>query len=435
MNDKQESDAYIEHLAKVNESNAVVAMEDIRNTDGVVILKQGSRVSDEVVDRLLRFKLLRAIEDSVGLDSMLSGEQLYSDIKVLCDDYVGGSELYQSANIDEELNQRCQLIDQYQPLAQKLTVHRSQYSERYKRSQMCAWMSLYLAKQLELDEGQRQSIFLAALCHDCGMLHLPQDVLKKKSELTPEEWRTLQCHVVIGEKIMVGVGLDKRAARAVLEHHERCNGSGYPMGKLAEELSLEGQIIAMSNMMLAIYHKRLQPRGRSFADLVPILQLNSELHFYQVYDVTVRWLRSAFADRDDVIPLDLDFHQQLQHLDRCQTQFTAELVVIADILQVVETKPDHRQLKAVVACKRQLDKVIDSSGLLTKEYLQLLRDGDCYSLALCAELDQVSLMMDELRWQLNHIKRILRGIRDYEAEVPAGVVASITRGLQELQPA
>src|SRR5690606_41750782 len=91
--------------------------------------------------------------------------------------------------------------------------------ETYNRSRYCAWLAMLIAKEMRLPRQEINAVFLGALCHDIGLLHVNPQVLGKSDALTAEEWRELLTHVVIGHKILACIdGLPSQVSRSVLEH-------------------------------------------------------------------------------------------------------------------------------------------------------------------------------------------------------------------------
>ena len=100
--------------------------------------------------------------------------------------------------------------------------------------------------------------------------------------------------MVIGQKILVAIKeVPAEVCTAVLEHHERCDGTGYPLGKVESELSLWGQIIALTDSIIAIYFNRFKPEGREWRDLIPVLQMNNQAFLYCNYEVLITVLRRS----------------------------------------------------------------------------------------------------------------------------------------------
>lgn len=104
-----------------------------------------------------------------------------------------------------------------------------------------------VAKKMDLSENAIHDIVLAGLLHDIGKSKIPQDLLNK-TNLTNQELKIVQDHTRIGYKIMKAeMGLPEHIARVALEHHEHNDGSGYPVGKSGDRISVESQIISVCN--------------------------------------------------------------------------------------------------------------------------------------------------------------------------------------------
>jgi len=104
-----------------------------------------------------------------------------------------------------------------------------------------------LAERLTTAAGLRpadvESIKLAALVHDVGMRVLDYPFLYRKPNLTPEEMKKLQQHAVVGAALVAETALGGEIANAVLCHHERPDGTGYPSGLSLEQIPIGARII------------------------------------------------------------------------------------------------------------------------------------------------------------------------------------------------
>ncbi len=107
-----------------------------------------------------------------------------------------------------------------------------------------------LARRTALEMGlaaeKAELIWCVAELHDIGKLIIHENILNKKEKLDPEEWKTLQEHPVIGEKILESV-LDEELLRVIRSHHERVDGKGYPDGLKGEEINLPSQIVSIAD--------------------------------------------------------------------------------------------------------------------------------------------------------------------------------------------
>jgi len=95
-----------------------------------------------------------------------------------------------------------------------------------------------------------------ALLHDIGKLATPDSILLKPGALTDEERRIMQQHVQVGYDLVKRIPFLREAAEIVLTHHERCDGSGYPRGLKAAEISVSAKVFAIADTVDAMTSDR-----------------------------------------------------------------------------------------------------------------------------------------------------------------------------------
>jgi diguanylate cyclase (GGDEF)-like protein len=103
-----------------------------------------------------------------------------------------------------------------------------------------------IAEQLGLDAARTRQIRLAGVVHDLGKIGLPDHVLLKPGSLTADEWKQMKRHPEIGAQILESAGL-LAPASWVHSHHERPDGTGYPLGLSGDDVSLEARILAVAD--------------------------------------------------------------------------------------------------------------------------------------------------------------------------------------------
>ena len=118
-----------------------------------------------------------------------------------------------------------------------------------------------VAERLGLEPKQRDEIIYSSLLHDVGKLGISERILLKPSELTPEERSVVQLHPRIGYRLIQQVPALRPTQMAILHHHERYDGDGYPAGLRGEEIPVEARIIAVADAFSAMTADRPY-RGR-----------------------------------------------------------------------------------------------------------------------------------------------------------------------------
>jgi putative nucleotidyltransferase with HDIG domain len=111
-------------------------------------------------------------------------------------------------------------------------------------------LSDLLAAQLKLEGEDREKIRWAALLHDIGKLRVPGEILRKPGKPTADEWKLLKTHPAEGLDLIRGPIADWLGewARAIGEHHEQFDGSGYPSGLSGTDISYAGRLVAVADV-------------------------------------------------------------------------------------------------------------------------------------------------------------------------------------------
>jgi len=119
-----------------------------------------------------------------------------------------------------------------------------------------AQLSHAIAGELGLSEQVIRGIYLAALVHDIGKIHIPIGILINPRKLTPTEFSIIKTHAQIGFDILKTIEFPWPIADIVLQHHERMNGSGYPRGIKDDKILDESRILAVADVVEAMASHR-----------------------------------------------------------------------------------------------------------------------------------------------------------------------------------
>ncbi len=117
-------------------------------------------------------------------------------------------------------------------------------------------LALATAERMGLPRERRDGLRVAGLMHDIGKLAIPAEILTKPSKLTNTERALIQAHPKVAEEILKAVEFPWPIAAIVVQHHERLDGSGYPLGLRGEDILLEARILAVADVVEAMASHR-----------------------------------------------------------------------------------------------------------------------------------------------------------------------------------
>ncbi len=137
-------------------------------------------------------------------------------------------------------------------------------SETHGHSERVVSYSLRLGREYGLNSEQMKSLEFGSLLHDIGKIGVPDAILRKPAKLTDEEWERMREHPLHGQQILRGIEFLQGAARVVAQHHEKWDGSGYPLGLSGEDIDLCARIFSVADAFDAITSDRVYRRGKSY---------------------------------------------------------------------------------------------------------------------------------------------------------------------------
>ncbi|MBU6531623.1 HD-GYP domain-containing protein [Streptomyces sp. NPDC057245] len=132
--------------------------------------------------------------------------------------------------------------------------------------------SMMIARELGMDDERVETLRFAGILHDVGKLGVPTRLLRKDGPLTPEERRVIELHPEYGHEMVRGIRFLGEARAAVLHHHERLDGSGYPYGLVGDRIPESARVVAVADAFDAMTSTRSYSRARPVAVAVRELQ-------------------------------------------------------------------------------------------------------------------------------------------------------------------
>lgn len=154
-------------------------------------------------------------------------------------------------------------------LAQALEA-KDEYTQGH--SERVAEVSVGIAQYLSLGESEIHDIWLAGFLHDIGKIGIQEAVLNKPGKLTASEWKCVQQHPVLAERILCPIDELIEVIQIVRHHHERYDGSGYPDGVAGSEIPLGARILSVADAYDALTSKRPYRDALSHEDAIAVLE-------------------------------------------------------------------------------------------------------------------------------------------------------------------
>jgi HD-GYP domain-containing protein (c-di-GMP phosphodiesterase class II) len=154
-------------------------------------------------------------------------------------------------------------------------------------------MAKAIAQEMGFSEERVRGVQLAGILHDVGEIRIPEAILCKPGTLTDDELITVRNHPQLGYDILKEVTLPWPVAQAVLQHHERLDGSGYPKGLKGDDILPEARIIAVADTIdaLAFQQRPSHPRLGIPTALLEIEKNKGTLFDKAVVDAAIKLFR------------------------------------------------------------------------------------------------------------------------------------------------
>ncbi len=140
-------------------------------------------------------------------------------------------------------------------------------------------IAVKIAMELNLTEQVIQEISIAALLHDIGKIKISRDILDKPGSLSEAEFKIIQKHPEHGFNILYATGQLKNIAHAVLYHHEKFNGTGYPAAKKGKGLPLISRILSIADVYEAITSNRVYRKAMTREAAHRVIYDGRDTHF------------------------------------------------------------------------------------------------------------------------------------------------------------
>ncbi len=237
------------------------------SSDTVVVMISGLQTVESAIEamRLGAFDYVMKPFDLRQVEAVVKRALEHQDLIV-------SKQRYEN-HLEELVEQRTAELDQalaslenaYRSTLKALTsALETRDSETHGHSERVVTYSLRLGRECGLDSVHMKALEFGSLLHDIGKIGVPDAILRKPAKLTEEEWVLMREHPLHGQQILRGIEFLNRASCVVAQHHEKWDGSGYPLGLAGEDIDICARIFAVADAFDAITSDRVYRRGKSY---------------------------------------------------------------------------------------------------------------------------------------------------------------------------
>ena len=250
----------------------------------VLLIRKGQVVTDHIKELLQTRKTVKIVhhvpEESVYLEEDLSDDRIVrlneqvktritEDVTKLFDDIESDSNASLAQNISDTI-----VNDVLKKDGVGLNLDELKVSDEYtfKHSVDVAAGSIILAKYLGLGADNIRDIGTAGVLHDIGKIMIPNEILNKNGKLTDKEFAVIKNHPVYGYQMLSkNQSIAEPIRRAVLYHHEKFCGGGYPSGLKGNEIPLYARVLSVIDVFDALVTERPYHKAYSVADTLEVM--------------------------------------------------------------------------------------------------------------------------------------------------------------------
>jgi cyclic di-GMP phosphodiesterase len=235
--------------------------------DTVVVMISGMQTVESAIGalRLGAFDYLMKPFDLRQVEAVVKRALEHHDLVVAKQRYENHLEELveqRTAELDRALNS---LEGAYRSTLKALTAAlETRDSETHGHSERVVSYSLRLGREYGLSSEQMKSLEFGSLLHDIGKIGVPDSILRKPAKLTEEEWVRMREHPLHGQQILRGIEFLQGASRVVAQHHEKWDGTGYPLGLRNEDIDICARIFSVADAFDAITSDRVYRRGKPY---------------------------------------------------------------------------------------------------------------------------------------------------------------------------
>lgn len=253
--EQQDDPHYKKHVTELGDTRDIVASQDIYSQNGIKLLSAGARINSSMYERILCHKLNAPLDQCLAISNPVSSADLAERAQKILNEHPLFERMQRTLPENYSLGEAIGRVQLNVPLAFKLAVARDRMEKMFSHGVETALICAFLGHRIGLDAQQSTQLVTAGVFHDLGELHIEPALLERKDSLSMAERKHIYAHPLTIFLILQEFPdlYHPMVSTAVLEHHERLDGSGYPIGVSQGALGQLGRLLAVAEVVSGMY--------------------------------------------------------------------------------------------------------------------------------------------------------------------------------------
>jgi hypothetical protein len=245
---------FLDRLIRLAGARRITATHDLVDVNGVTLIARGGCLTQDHQHLLSGRKLRKTLESSLRVDDAVDTDLIVRTCGRVVDTCMPINRMLNaSARRGTTPLARLSHMELGDAMRLLLTLADHEHAHALEHAASVGLLSICLASKLRLADDEQQAAGLAGLLHDIGELYIAPGWLAPGKRLLPHEWTYLVPHPRMGQLLVNELAAyPPSVGRAIAEHHERCDGTGYPRQSPRKRISLPGQAVAMADVIAGL---------------------------------------------------------------------------------------------------------------------------------------------------------------------------------------
>nr|WP_315184002.1 HD domain-containing phosphohydrolase [uncultured Albidiferax sp.] len=398
-----DSQYFAKAVSKLGPDRGMQTNRAIVGAQGIKILDKGAKLTPGLYERLVRHHPTTPLEDAIDIEGSVHGKNLRAIGEELLDSNLVFSRMAEKPDDRTLLLDCLEAVPLPPAITFQLTVVRDVHPGLFRYFVATALTAVWLGNRPLAQRADLVMLAAAGLLHDLGMMHIDPVLLEPSAEISPEQRRQLYSHPLVSVLLLERhAEYRNEMLRAVREHHEVLDGSGYPVGLAATSIGAWGRIVSLAQVVAALVRPE---RNHALLRLSVLLRTNRHRYDTVLINRMLPLLQRADADTRVDEPqadgIDNPVTDPVRHL---KAIYQALLGWPAALAQDMRWSAARRGGLVFMGerCAR-IHRTIIESGVAPDQLQSLDADSITGPLA-----DELSLITRELAWQLRAVEREAR---------------------------